>query len=283
MDGIEIPNINHFATQGATGGSVSIVNADLVREISFYTGAFPADRAGGVEPVLDFKPATAMPSGRPSRRRSAPRMRGISGSGHIGEKTTYLFLAQTVPPATALQDAGAPLPAELHRRTGEGQDALERDELTFLALAGIDNMKLNVDEEGEDAEYMLSYLPRIQQETFTVGALVAPLCRAACADRNAEPQLPEQPQPQVPRQRRLVGGEPHAAAALRRAEEHAAGREPHLSGTVDPARRGRAELFELYEPLPSSASIPTRTARRTTAPIWASSAGGLLSVPTTPR
>ena len=46
MDGIEIPNINHFATQGATGGPVSIVNADLVREISFYTGAFPADRAG---------------------------------------------------------------------------------------------------------------------------------------------------------------------------------------------------------------------------------------------
>ena len=46
MDGIEIPNINHFATQGASGGPVSIVNADLIREINFYTGAFPADRAG---------------------------------------------------------------------------------------------------------------------------------------------------------------------------------------------------------------------------------------------
>ncbi len=46
----------------------------------------------------------------------------------------------------------------------------ERDELTVLALAGFDNMKLNVDEKGEDAEYLLSYLPRIRQETFTVGA-----------------------------------------------------------------------------------------------------------------
>ena len=55
MDGIEIPNINHFATQGATGGPVSIVNADLVREISFYTGAFPADRAGALSSVLDFR------------------------------------------------------------------------------------------------------------------------------------------------------------------------------------------------------------------------------------
>ena len=46
----------------------------------------------------------------------------------------------------------------------------ERDELTVLGLAGFDNMKLNLDEEGEDAEYLLSYLPRIRQETFTVGA-----------------------------------------------------------------------------------------------------------------
>lgn len=55
MDGIEIPNINHFATQGATGGPVSIVNSDLVREINFYTGSFPADRAGALSSVLDFR------------------------------------------------------------------------------------------------------------------------------------------------------------------------------------------------------------------------------------
>lgn len=46
LDGIEIPNINHFATQGASGGSVSILNADLIQEVRFYTGAFPVDKAG---------------------------------------------------------------------------------------------------------------------------------------------------------------------------------------------------------------------------------------------
>ena len=46
MDGIEIPNINHFATQGATGGPVSIVSADLVREIVFITGPFPPTGPG---------------------------------------------------------------------------------------------------------------------------------------------------------------------------------------------------------------------------------------------
>ena len=47
----------------------------------------------------------------------------------------------------------------------------EHNELTVLGLAGIDNMKLNTSLEGEKAEYILSYLPKIQQETFTLGAV----------------------------------------------------------------------------------------------------------------
>lgn len=72
MDGIEIPNINHFATQGATGGPVSIVNSDLVREINFYTGSFPADRAGRSVRCWISGCGTAISNGRPSRRRSVP-------------------------------------------------------------------------------------------------------------------------------------------------------------------------------------------------------------------
>ena len=44
LDGIEIPIINHFATQGSSGGVVGVINPDFVEEISFYTGAFPANR-----------------------------------------------------------------------------------------------------------------------------------------------------------------------------------------------------------------------------------------------
>ena len=36
IDGIEIPNINHFATQGASGGPVGMINVDLVENIDFY-------------------------------------------------------------------------------------------------------------------------------------------------------------------------------------------------------------------------------------------------------
>lgn len=40
LDGVEIPNINHFSTQGASGGPVGIIDADLIREVNFYTGLF---------------------------------------------------------------------------------------------------------------------------------------------------------------------------------------------------------------------------------------------------
>ena len=35
LDGVEIPNINHFSTQGASGGPVGIINPDFIREVNF--------------------------------------------------------------------------------------------------------------------------------------------------------------------------------------------------------------------------------------------------------
>ena len=55
LDGIEVPNINHFATQGSSGGPVGLLNVNFIREVDFYSGAFPANRANGLSSVLSFK------------------------------------------------------------------------------------------------------------------------------------------------------------------------------------------------------------------------------------
>ena len=171
MDGIEIPNINHFATQGATGGPVSIVNADLIREISFYTGAFPADRAGALSSVLDFRLRDGNPEKQTFKATLGASEVSLSGSGHIGDKTTYLFSVRQSYLQLLFKLIGLPfLPNFIDGQMKVKTRLSERDELTVLGLAGFDNMRLNVDEKGEDAEYLLSYLPRIRQETFTVGA-----------------------------------------------------------------------------------------------------------------
>jgi len=40
VNGFEIPNINHFGTQGSTGGPISYINLDFVNEVNFSTGGF---------------------------------------------------------------------------------------------------------------------------------------------------------------------------------------------------------------------------------------------------
>lgn len=171
MDGIEIPNINHFATQGASGGPVSIVNADLIREISFYTGAFPADRAGGLSSVLDFRLRDGDPEQQTFKATVGASEVGLSGSGHMGDRTTYLFSVRQSYLQLLFKVLGLPfLPNYIDAQVKIKSRLTERDEVTFLALTGIDDMRLNTDQTGESAEYMLSYLPQLKQETFTVGA-----------------------------------------------------------------------------------------------------------------
>ncbi len=173
MDGIEIPNINHFATQGATGGPVSIVNADLVREIKFYTGAFPADRSGAMSSVLDFKLRDGLTERHSVKATLGASEAALSGSGHIGKKTTYLYSVRQSYMQLLFKMIGLPfLPNFIDGQVKVKSRLTSRDELTVMALGGIDRMSLNMDLKGEDesSDYILSYLPTIEQETFTVGA-----------------------------------------------------------------------------------------------------------------
>lgn len=171
MDGIEIPNINHFATQGATGGPVSIVNADLIREIKFYTGAFPANRSGALSSVLDFSLQDGNPDKQTFKATVGASELSLSGSGHLGKKTTYLFSVRQSYLQFLFDVLGLPfLPNYIDAQVKVKTRFSDTDELTFLALTGIDKMKLNTDEDSESAQYILSYLPTIEQETFTVGA-----------------------------------------------------------------------------------------------------------------
>ncbi|MEO1727462.1 MAG: TonB-dependent receptor [Bacteroidota bacterium] len=52
VDGIEIPQINHFATQGAAGGALGLLNVDFIRETTFYTGGFPVRYGDAASSVL---------------------------------------------------------------------------------------------------------------------------------------------------------------------------------------------------------------------------------------
>lgn len=55
LDGIEIPNPNHFGAAGTTGGPVSILNNNLLTNSDFFTSAFPAEYGNAMSGVFDLK------------------------------------------------------------------------------------------------------------------------------------------------------------------------------------------------------------------------------------
>ena len=55
LDGINIPNPNHFAIPGTGGGSVTILNNKFLSNSDFFTGAFPAEFANGTAGAFDLK------------------------------------------------------------------------------------------------------------------------------------------------------------------------------------------------------------------------------------
>lgn len=54
MDGFDIPNPNHFARFGTTGGPVSMLNNNVLSNSDFYTGAFPAEFGNALAGVFDL-------------------------------------------------------------------------------------------------------------------------------------------------------------------------------------------------------------------------------------
>ncbi|MCK5856129.1 MAG: TonB-dependent receptor [Bacteroidales bacterium] len=55
MEGIDIPNPNHFAATGTTGGPVSMLNNNLLSNSDFFTGAFPAEYGNALSGVFDLQ------------------------------------------------------------------------------------------------------------------------------------------------------------------------------------------------------------------------------------
>jgi len=55
LEGIDIPNPNHFALNGTTGGPISMLNNNMLDNSDFMTGAFPAEYGNAIAGVFDLK------------------------------------------------------------------------------------------------------------------------------------------------------------------------------------------------------------------------------------
>ncbi len=171
VDGFELPNINHFSTQGASGGPVGLINADLVRQIDLYSGAFPISSDGALSAVLDIELRDGDLEEQKFKATLGASEAGVSGSGHFSDKSTYIFSVRRSYLQLLFKALGLSFLPDYYDAQFKSRTRLSaNDELTFLFVGALDNMTLNESAESETAKYLLSYLPQIKQNTLTAGA-----------------------------------------------------------------------------------------------------------------
>jgi hypothetical protein len=174
LDGIEVPNINHFATQGASGGPVGILNADFLREVNYYSGAFPSNRGNALSGVFEFSQVDGNTD--KLKFRSTLGASEVSGTvdGPIGEKTTFIVSVRRSYLKLLFSAIGLPfLPTfnDMQFKVKTRIDA--KNELTFIGLGAIDlfDINRNIKNPDDQQKYILSQIPVNEQWSYTVGAV----------------------------------------------------------------------------------------------------------------
>jgi len=174
LDGIEIPNLNHFSTQGSSGGPVGIINADFIREVDFYSGAFPADRGKSLSSMLDMKLIDGNKEKFVFRGSVGATDLALTLNGPVTENSTVLFSYRKSYLQFLFDVLGLPfLPNYDDFLLKYKINFNQKNELTFIGLGSIDKFKLNTDIENPDEgqSYILGYLPVNEQWSYTIGAI----------------------------------------------------------------------------------------------------------------
>lgn len=174
LDGVEVPNINHFATQGASGGPVGILNADLLREVNYYSGAFPADRGNALSGVFEFYQVDG--NSEKLQANLAVGASEVSGmvNGPIGDKTTFILSARRSYLQLLFSALGLPFLPTFNDLQFKVKTKIDRrNEISFIGLGAIDKSTLNLDIENPDDQqkYILASIPENDQWSYTVGAV----------------------------------------------------------------------------------------------------------------
>ena len=175
LDGIEIPVINHFSTQGASGGVVGMINPDFVREISFYTGAFPTSRTNALSSVMEIKQRDGDTDRMHVKASVGASDAALTIEGALSEKSSFIASARQSYLQWLFKAIKLPfLPTYNDFQLKYKHRFNAHNELTILGIGAIDDMSLNTKLQSTGSEvqrYILSYLPRYKQWNYTVGAV----------------------------------------------------------------------------------------------------------------
>ncbi len=180
LDGIEIPVINHFQTQGSTGGPVGLLNVNFIKKVNFYTGAFPVNLSNGLSSVFDFQQIEGNREKGNYRFTVGSSDLGFTADGPLGKKATYIFSARQSYLQGLFSVLGLPFLPNFIDYQGKVQiDLGKRDKLTILTVGAVDYFRLNTGVNNgitdsvklKTNRYILGYVPDYAQWNYTFGTV----------------------------------------------------------------------------------------------------------------
>ncbi len=172
LDEVEIPIINHFTTQGSSGGAVGVINPDFVRDLNFYTGAFPADRPNALSSVMEINLRDGNRDRLHTKVSVGASDAGITLEGPIGKKSTLIVSARQSYLQFLFSIIGLPfLPNYNDFQLKYKLELNKKNHLTVIGLGALDKMRLNTELENpsDGQRYLINYLPEFNQWAYTIG------------------------------------------------------------------------------------------------------------------
>jgi len=173
IDNVEIPYLNHFSTQGASGGPVGIINVDFVQSVDFLSGAFPSSRGNALSSVMNFTMIDGNTEKKSLRATVGASDLGLTYNGPTGERSSLIVSARRSYLQFLFGALGLPfLPTYTDFQFKYKIRYDPKNDLTILGLGAKDDFKLNLDaNETEYQRYILGYVPVQKQYSYTVGAV----------------------------------------------------------------------------------------------------------------
>ncbi|MDA9327000.1 TonB-dependent receptor [Flavobacteriaceae bacterium] len=178
LDGIEIPNINHFSTQGSAGGPVGMINVSFVRDVTLSSSAFGAEYDNPLSGVLAFEQREGNPNEFGGNFRFGASEAGLTLEGPLFRKdknrpanTTFLFSVRRSYLQFLFELIGLPIRPDYWDYQWKIKHEIDAyNSLTFLGIGAIDDFSVKApDEFDAEQQATLDQVPIIDQRSTTVG------------------------------------------------------------------------------------------------------------------
>jgi hypothetical protein len=141
INSIEVPTINHFGTQGTTGGSLSFINLDFVEDVNFSTGGFGARYGDKMSSVISLTMVKKRPDRFGGKAFLSATQYGFGFETPVLEKGDLIFSARKSYLDLIFKAAGLPFVPIYTDFNILGQiDLSPEDRLLFVGFSAIDEV-----------------------------------------------------------------------------------------------------------------------------------------------